>query len=360
MRVESTKSDGAFVRAEMAEQPEVLERLLARREELRSELQLFKNKPLRGVILAARGSSDNAANYARYVLEASLGCPASLSANSLFTRYHCRTRLNDWLVVGVSQSGATPEVTEVLESARALGARTLALTNDADSPLAVAADSIIAFGAGVERAVPATKTYTATLMAVALVADIIGTAPWAPGALDRIPEHVATTLQWTEDLQAAVELLAVGAPSLHLGRGFLYCAALESALKMREAARLPVQGFSTSDFLHGPIAASGADTVAVCHVGSGPTREDSLVAADLLAARGAKIVAISSDSEMNSRGGASGSAASIGLVRVPEIEESLAAIVHAIRGQQFAVEVALARGLDPDNPAGLTKVTPTS
>ena len=90
MRVESTKSDGAFVRAEMAEQPEVLERLLARREELRSELQLFKNKPLRGVILAARGSSDNAANYARYVLEASLGCPASLSANSLFTRYHCR------------------------------------------------------------------------------------------------------------------------------------------------------------------------------------------------------------------------------------------------------------------------------
>jgi len=357
MRTGTTKPDVAFVRAEMAEQPEVLEQLLARREELRNELRSFRTKPLRGVLLAARGSSDNAASYARYVLEASLGCPASLSANSLFTRYHCQTRLDGWLVVGISQSGATPEVTEVLESARLLGATTLALTNDAGSPLAIAADSVIAFEAGVENAVPATKTYTATLMSVALVAEVIGTAPWAPGALEEIPGLVASTLQWTEDLQPTVALLANGAPSLHLGRGFLYCAALESALKMREAARLPVQAYSISDFLHGPIAASGPDTVAVCHVGSGPTREDSELAAHLLSARRARVVAISSDAELVP---GTADASPITVVRVPELDESLAAIVHAVRGQQLAVEVALARGLDPDNPVGLTKVTPTS
>lgn len=342
---------GALVRSDMTEQPEVLERLLQRRETLRAELRTLRTQPVAGVLLVARGSSDNAATYGRYVLEAALGRPAALSANSLFTRYGYRTRLDNWLVVAVSQSGNTPEVTEVLATTRSFGATTLALTNDARSPLAAAADTVLALEAGGERAVPATKTYTATLVALALLAEVTGSSPWRKGSLEALPLLVANVLSSLDDVRPAVELLVKGAPSVHLGRGFLYCATLESALKMQETARLPVESFSTSDFLHGPIAASHAGTVGVCHVGTGATREDSEVAARALEARGAKVVMI---------GSAVGTTPSAVFVPVPAVEESLAAVVHTVRGQQLAVEVALGRGLDPDTPEGLTKVTSTS
>lgn len=339
-----------MVRADMAEQPEVLDRLIHRRGELRAALAPLGGRRVEGVLLVARGSSDNAATYGRYVLEAALGRPAALSANSLFTRYGLRTRLDGWLVVAISQSGATPEVTEVVTTARSLGAITLALTNDPGSPLATVAHLLVALGAGDERAVPATKTYTATLVALALLAELLGDPPWPTGSLEQLPRLVEEVLDSNRDVAPAVVLLVDGAPSVHLGAGFLYCAALESALKMRETARLPVTGYAIMDFLHGPIAASGGDTVALCHVGSGPTSHDAGAAIEALAARGARVVTLGCGSP-----GAPASAH----VPAPQLEESLAAVVHAVRGQQLAVEVAMARGLDPDTPEGLTKVTPT-
>ena len=235
IQFEGSKPKAARVRADMAEQPGVLEGLLERREEFRRELEALVKVPPEGVLLAGRGSSANAAIYGRYVLEAALRRPAQLAANSIFTRYHYRTRLSGWLVVGVSPSGATPEVAEVLESARLLGARTLTVTNVAGSPVAAAADSVIVLGAGEERAVPATKTYTATLFSLALIAQILGEAPW-PASTREVPELVEKTLCSGEDTASAARLLAGAANSVYLGRGFLYGAALESALKMRETA----------------------------------------------------------------------------------------------------------------------------
>lgn len=335
---------------DMAEQPDVLAGLLERRAAIARDCAPLLRRPPAGVLLVARGSSDNAATYGRYILEAALGRPAALSANSLFTRYDCRTALSGWLVVAVSQSGETPEITEVLTRAAELGGTSLALTNSEDSSLARAAQIVVPLGAGTERAVPATKTYTATLLALALLAEICGTPPWATGALSDLPAACARVLADTAGLADAVATLRAGTHSVHLGTGYLYCAALESALKMRETALLPVEGYAHGDFLHGPIAASGAGTIAVSHVGSGPTRPDAVRSAENLRARGATVLALGAhlDDFPCDR-----------TLSLDEAPEALAALPHAIVGQQLAIGVATALGLDPDHPQGLRKVTIT-
>ncbi len=348
---DASQARARLVETDMNEQPEVLARLVGTRHHIAAALRPLRERRPAGILLVARGSSDNAATYGRYLLEAAIGRPAALSANSLFTRYGCRTRLDGWMAVAISQSGATPEVTEVLQLARELGATTLALTNDPSSPLADTADFAIDLGASAERAVPATKSYTATLVALALVAESIGEVPWDFEDLPAIGDLVADTLASPSAVAPAVDLFLGSTQSVHLGRGFLYCAALESALKMRETAQLAVQGYSTADFLHGPIAASGRGTVALCHVGRGPTLEDANEVARRLSQRGSTVIAIAS-SELGPDWQA--------CVPIAPVDESLAAVVHAVRGQQLAVEVALARGLDPDRPQGLTKVTPTA
>ena len=156
---------------EMAEQPEVLARLLSRRIEVGLEAPA-------GVMIVARGSSDHAAVYGRYLLELATRRPVALAAPSLFTRYGAQTDASGWLVVGVSQSGETPEIVDVVERLRATGGHAIAITNDADSPLAEAAETVIELGAGAENAVPATKTFTAQMAAFAVLADALGDVPW--------------------------------------------------------------------------------------------------------------------------------------------------------------------------------------
>lgn len=337
---------------DMTEQPGVVERLVGRRPSLRSAFAALRNRGFAGVLLVARGSSDNAAIYGRYVLEMVLGRPVALSANSLFTRYGCRTDLTGWLVIAVSQSGSTPEVVEVVERSAQLGAKTIAVTNAEDAPLAAAAQRVVELGAGLERAVPATKTYTATLVAFALLAEVLGEVPWTDRDLEALPEALTGVLESSATgCERATDALATGRPSVHLGRGLLYGTALESALKMREAAALPVTGYSTSDFLHGPIAASTSETIAVCHVGADVTRNDGLDTIEALVARGSTALAV---------GAADVPGATWGTMPVPPVHPALAPVLHAVRGQQLALAVALARGTDPDAPAGLTKVTPTA
>ena len=212
--VTPSKVPATLVAEDMGDQPAVLERLVARRGALRGELAPLGRRPIAGVLLVARGSSDNAATYGRYVLEAAVGCPAALSANSLFTRYACRTRLDGWLVIAVSQSGETTEITEVLQVTRGLGATTLAVTNDPASSLARAASAVVDLDAGRERAVPATKTYTATLLALALVAEALGQAPWQPGALEAIPALVDALLDDRPAIAGGTTALCAALPRL--------------------------------------------------------------------------------------------------------------------------------------------------
>jgi glucosamine--fructose-6-phosphate aminotransferase (isomerizing) len=322
---------GIQMREEMGEQPEVLARLLSRRVPVSAQT-------VAGVVIVARGSSDHAAVYGRYLLELATRRPVALAAPSLHTRYGARTDASGWLVVGVSQSGATPEIVDVVERLRAAGGHAIAITNNPDSPLAAAAEAVIELGAGEEKAVPATKTFTAQLGAFAVLAAALGDVPWADGDLARVPEAVAAVL---DDLQPAVALSQrwAGAEELVVtARGWLYPAALETALKVREAALVTANGYSVADFLHGPIAAvdPGAPVLALRAEGPAAADVDEAVAA--LRERAAD-VEVWAD--------ATG------------LPEALAAIPASVRGQQLSLELALRKGLDPDAPRGLNKVTIT-
>jgi glutamine---fructose-6-phosphate transaminase (isomerizing) len=319
------------MRREMGEQPEVLARLLSRRVPVEAA-------DVAGVVIVARGSSDHAAVYGRYLLELATRRPVALAAPSLYTRYGARTDASGWLVVGVSQSGKTPEIVDVVERLRAGGGKAIAITNDADSPLAAASQAVIELGAGEERAVPATKTFTAQMAAFAVLAAALGDVPWADGDLARVPESVTAVLEDAAPVNALADRWAAAEELVVTARGWLYPAALETALKVREAALVTANGYSVADLLHGPIAAVDPGAAVLALRAEGPAAADVDEAVSALNERGADVCVL------------------------PEIRgmpEALAPIAAAVRGQQLSLELALRKGLDPDAPRGLNKVTIT-
>jgi glucosamine--fructose-6-phosphate aminotransferase (isomerizing) len=338
--------NGELMSAEMAEQPRVLAALAARREELAEQVRSIVPEPLAGVVLVARGSSDYAAVYGRYLVEITARRPVALAAPSLVTLYGARTDLRGYLAVGVSQSGRTPEIRDVLAELGSGGARTVAITNEADSPLAATADVTLALGAGEERAVPATKTLTAQLAAFAVLAEALGDAPWQPDAWSRLPETVAAVL--ADDAAPARACAALGAADrlVAIGRGLTMAAAFEAALKLRETTGMLAEGWSAADYRHGPIAATGAGVPALAVRARGPAEADVVDLVGALRARGATVVEIADDERAD-------------LPVPPGLPEALVAIPAVVRAQQLARAMTLARGLDPDAPAGLAKVTPT-
>ena len=335
---------------EMAEQPAVIDALLGRRHEFAARVRAIAPRPLAGVILIARGSSDNAAVYGRYVLEAATRRPVSMAAPSLWTRYAVEEDLNGYLAVGVSQSGRTPEIADTLGRVRAAGAATVAITNEGESPLAAAAHETVDLRVGPELAVPATKTVTAQLAAFAILAHALGEPLWPERAWAEVPRAQAELLADAASAAAAGAAIARSGNHVQLGRGFLYAVALEGALKIAETTGLAASGFSVADFLHGPIAIARPGTSAVAYAASGPVAQDVREAAARARDAGAELIAI----------GEAIGAADIH-VPVPErVPEALAPLVHIVRAQQLALHATLAFGRDPDRPHGLTKVTPTT
>ncbi|HEY8584003.1 MAG TPA: SIS domain-containing protein, partial [Capillimicrobium sp.] len=277
---------------DMAEQPRVLERLVARRAELAEALA---GPAPRGIVVVARGSSDYAAIFGRYLLETATGLPVALAAPSLQTLYGVTPRVDGWLAIGVSQSGRTPEIATVLERLGAGGARTVAITNDAASPLAALADAPVDLGAGDERAVPATKTFTAQLTAMAIVADAVGDLGWDDGAWARLPEAVAETLADAGPAERAAERLQGAGDLVAVGRGLLLCIALEAALKLREAAGVRGEGWSAADFRHGPMTVARGSLPVLAVSADGPAAPDVRALADELAAAGATVLRLADD-----------------------------------------------------------------
>jgi glucosamine--fructose-6-phosphate aminotransferase (isomerizing) len=332
--------------AEMAEQPRVLSGLLARREEIRAQVAPLADPPPVGVVLVARGSSDNAAIYGRYLLELVTGRPVALAAPSLFTLYGARVDVRGWIVVGLSQSGRTPEIVDVFERYRAAGARGIAVTNDAGSPLAGSADAVVALGAGEERAVPATKTFHAQLAAFALIAEALGPVPWAPDDLDPLPGHVADVLDDPEPAGRAAARLGDADGLVAVGRGFQFSVALEAALKLKETCLLLAEGLSAADFRHGPIAVMQRAFPLLALSAGGAAAADMAELEDRLRAHPGPLLRLAPDPAAE-------------LPFAAGVPEALSPLVSVIRAQQLAREVALARGLDPDAPPGLSKVTAT-
>jgi glucosamine--fructose-6-phosphate aminotransferase (isomerizing) len=334
---------------EMAEQPARLRQLISRFDEIGELVRAVAPAPLKGITIVARGSSDHAAVYGRYLLEASTGEPVSLAAPSLHTLYGIEVDYRGQLVIAVSQSGATPEIVRTLEALQDGGGRGLAITNEPDSPLAQAAHEAIDLDVGEERAVPATKTVTGQLTAFAIVACALGRVAGVPLSrrqLDGVPRWVQSVLDDPIPVAAAAETLAGASQLIIVARGYLYAAALETALKIKETCSLTADGYSAADLRHGPIAAvtGGLPVVAMCT--SGPARSDMASLVDTLRARQASVLIVGDGPHAD--------------IPLPgDVPETLAPIVAVVRGQQLAYELAMALGRDPDNPAGLTKVTAT-
>jgi glutamine---fructose-6-phosphate transaminase (isomerizing) len=328
----------------MAAQPAVLGRLADRRAELTAALE---GPEPAGVVIVARGSSDYAAIFARYLLEAVTGRPVALAAPSLVTLYGAELRLDGWLALGISQSGRTPEIVTVLERYGAAGARTVALTNDPASALAAAADVQIELGAGEELAVPATKTFTAQLAAVALVGEALGSVPWRDSDWERLPGVVEELLGDPGPAERAAEALGDADELIAVGRGYLMCVALEAALKLREATGVRAEGWSAADFRHGPVTVARGDIPLLAVSATGPAAADVEELAEQLESGGTRVLRLADSpaAELPYTGG---------------LREPLCTLPATVRAQQLALALALRRGIDPDAPPGLGKVTETT
>jgi glucosamine--fructose-6-phosphate aminotransferase (isomerizing) len=335
---------GERMRADMAAQPAVLRGLAGRRAEIAAAVG---GPEPAGVVIVARGSSDYAAIFARYLLEAVTGRPVALAAPSLVTLYGAELRLDGWLALGISQSGRTPEIVTVLERYGAAGARTVAITNDPGSALAAAADVQIELGAGEELAVPATKTFTAQLAAVVLVGEALGPVQWRDSDWERLPAVVEELLGDPGPPERAAEALGDADELIAVGRGYLMCVALEAALKLREATGVRAEGWSAADFRHGPVTVARGDIPLLAVSATGPAAADVEELAEQLESRGTRALRLADwpEADLPYPGG---------------LPEPLCTLPATVRAQQLALALAVRRGIDPDAPPGLGKVTETT
>jgi glucosamine--fructose-6-phosphate aminotransferase (isomerizing) len=339
---------------EIHEQPQVVERLI--HDEQGSVAQIageLRRRPIRHVLIAARGTSDNAATYGKYLFGNILRLPVALAAPSLYTVYHTPPRTGtEVLVIGISQSGESPDIVSVVEEARHHGASTLAITNELDSPLARVAEYGIACRAGPEKSVAASKTYTAQLTALALLA-----AHWS-GEADRkselqlLPDAVQKTLALGDIVRAGVERYRYMETAFVLGRGYNYATAFEIALKLKELSYILIEAYSSADFLHGPIAVIEHGFPAILIAPSSAVYSDMLAMARELCDKGAELIVISDRKEALEL--------AVTPLQMPlTVPEWLSPIVCVIPGQLFAHHLTVAKGYDPDHPRGLRKVTLT-
>ncbi len=341
----------SLLEQEIRSQPEVIAHLL--KHELPAIHQIITGlPPFDYVFIAARGSSDHAAIYAKYAWAALARYPVALAAPSLHTLYKAPPRMAGALVVGISQSGQSPDIIAVLEEGKRQGRPTLAITNDGASPLAAAADYVVELHAGPERSVAATKTYTAQLAVIALFAALWSGEPQYLADLQRLPEALETTLQGTTELAQRVERYRYMDQCVVIGRGYNYATSYELALKLKELTYVMAISYSSADFRHGPIATIDTGSPVMLIMPAGQVFDDMLDLAGALQARGAELLVISE------------AAQALALAKTPlpiaaPLPEWLSPLGAILPGQMLALHLALTRGLNPDVPRGLQKVTRT-
>ena len=339
---------------EIRQQPEALARTLSaemRRVE-RFKRLLEKNRP-RLVVLVARGTSDNAALFGRYLIEITTGIPVSLAAPSIATLYQAPMDYRDTLVVAISQSGESTDTNMVLERARQQGARTLGITNESRSTLARMAEHVFLVRAGKEKSVAATKTYTGQMLAMYLLAHALGGGV-RQADLERIPEAVAAALRLEPEIDALSERYRFMRYAVVVGRGLNYANAFEFALKLMETCYVVAERFSSADFLHGPIALVEPNFPVFAFAPPGVTWSSIRETMDRLKRLEAEIVAISDG------GNREVERCATRVIRLPRrMKEVLTPIPYIVPAQLFAACLAVQKGLNPDKPRTLSKVTLT-
>jgi glucosamine--fructose-6-phosphate aminotransferase (isomerizing) len=342
----------SWLESELREQPGSLARLLERQgPQAREIARVFARDDVRYILIASRGSSSNVARYAQYLLGRAHRVPVMFATPSLYTIYEQPPRLDGAVVLGISQSGASPDVASVLADARRQGRPTIAITNAPDSRLAEEADSVLLLEAGEERAVAATKTYLNSLGAIAMLfASFDG--PVAEAELERMPQLLEEQIGLSMETAPPLEEYRDAIGATVVARGVNYGTAFEIALKIRELSGLVVEAYSPADLMHGPIAAIREGWPVIVVAPSGPARPSVEGLVLPLRERGARIVAVSDVAAVLRR-------AQTKLPLVPRIPEWLSPLTAVVPGQLTALRLAQQRGLDLDHPAGLAKVTLT-
>jgi glucosamine--fructose-6-phosphate aminotransferase (isomerizing) len=346
---------GAIMTAEIDEQPAVLARVAARAAEIRRVRAELARRDHRFVLLAARGTSDHAALYAKYLVEVHQTLPVGLVSPSTTTVYGVRPDLHGVLHIAVSQSGGSPDLVDSLAVARECGATTVAVTNNVHSELARAAEFVVDVCAGPELAVAATKSYTAELLALYLLLGPAGDAGAEAADLDRLVDAAQRTLDHRATVAATATRYRFATRLVTTARGYSHATAREAALKLMETCYLGAHAFSGADLLHGPMAMIDVDTpvIAVATPGRGGAAMVPVVGA--LRERNADLVLVGGTPD------AIAAAPSAGVLPVQSegIREELLPVLEILPLQQLALRLALERGVNPDAPRGLRKVTET-
>ncbi len=338
---------------EIYEQPAVLAQLIRREHQVIKRLAAaIQARQVDYVVIAARGTSDNAGRYAQYLFGAVNQLVVALATPSLFSIYKQPPRFGNALVIGISQSGKSPDIVSVLAEARRQGALTAAITNFPDSDLGRQTEHVITLHAGEEKSIAATKTYTASLGAIAALSAELAQQTAMQEALEAMPDAVAATFKLSDEIGQIVERYRYMNECVVLGRGFNYATAFELALKLKELTYTIAEPYSSADFMHGPLALIEHGFPAIVIAPSGVVLPEMQEFIQTLQQREAEIIAVSDDP------------ATLRMARVPlelphGVPEWLSPIVSIVPGQLFALHLAKVRDFDPDHPRGLRKVTET-
>ena len=339
---------------EIHEQPSVLGRVLqSQAAPIRRIAAALEEQQVHSVLLAARGTSDNAGVYAKYLWGAYNRLPVAMAAPSLFSCYKRLPAFKDTLVVAISQSGESPDIVGVVEEGRRQGAPTLVITNEVDSPLARAAHAAIDVCAGEEKAVAATKTYTAELMAIAMLSAAMDGDEERWRALDKVPGIVSQTLALDETIRQRAERYRFMDHCVVLGRGFNYATAFEWALKLKELAYVIADPYSSADFQHGPVAMLERDFPVLAIAPDGAVFDDTLALLSRLREEQRVELLVISDRDE-----------ALALAHTPlklpaGLPEWLTPIAAIAAAQLFCYHTTRAKGLDTESPRGLRKITLT-
>ncbi|HEX8639433.1 MAG TPA: SIS domain-containing protein [Pyrinomonadaceae bacterium] len=335
---------------EIAEQPVVLERTInSEQTKLARVGDFLRKKEIDLIVLVGRGSSDNACQLGRYLLEVTTGIPVSLSAPSVFTLYNAKLDFKRALVIGVSQSGEGDDINQVLESAKNSGAYTLAITNEADSTMAKIVDETLLIHAGREKSVAATKTYTGQMLHFYMLAAQLAEEKIA---FEKIPAFSSQVLQLKSKVEELVERYVFMENCVVVGRGMNYGNSYEFALKLMETCYVVAERFSSADFFHGPLAIVERRFPVILFAPEGVTKQSSVDLLQRLRELHADSLAITNDPEI-------AALSSRSLLMPPEIDEFLSPIPFIIPAQLFAAHLSEAKGINPDAPRSLSKVTKT-
>jgi glucosamine--fructose-6-phosphate aminotransferase (isomerizing) len=339
--------------AEIRQQPVALERTLAGAAPAMAKLRrALEKRRTKLIVLVARGTSDNAALFGRYLIEITTGIPVSLAAPSVCTLYQTAVDYGEALVVALSQSGESTDTNLILQSARQRGALTLGITNESSSTLAELAEHVFLVRAGAEKSVAATKTYTGQLLLLYLLASVLG-GTLRTSDLERLPAAVDAALRLEPAIAALSERYRFMRQAVVVGRGLNYANAFEFSLKLMETCYVVAERFSPADLLHGPIALVEPGFPVFAFAPSGPTWGSVAEALAKLGKMGAEIVAVtdSGNREVDS--------CATKVIRLPRrLKEVLTPIPYIVPAQLFAAHLAVQKGLDPDRPRTLNKITP--